>query len=171
MAYHDLSNLNHDRTLAAALGDMVVAWAEAESVLCATLARVTGMNINMCTMGYYRIPTFESRRKYLEALMAEWNAAASGFDKAAIAKEVDAISGLSKARNDWVHGVWCASANKTETVIFDFRRADGNGRRTPVKAAAIQNHVEALNKRVARLSSLISRHLMTGEPPHDAVDI
>lgn len=75
MAYHDLSNLNHDRSLAAALGDMVVAWAEAESVLCATLARVTGMNINMCTMGYYRIPTFESRRKYLEALMAEWNAA------------------------------------------------------------------------------------------------
>ena len=31
--YHDLANLNHDEKLAAALGNMVVAWAFAESAI------------------------------------------------------------------------------------------------------------------------------------------
>jgi hypothetical protein len=164
MGYKDLTTLNHDPDLAKALGNMMIAWAYAESSLCCAWARISGMNINMAMMGFYRIPTFEARRKVIQALLLEWNDPGR-FDKAAIEREVDAISDLSGTRNDWVHGVWCFNENKpAENVIFDFRRADDKGRRKPVKAADVQNHVDTVIRRAKELSRLVNRASLTGEP-------
>ena len=67
MAYRTITGLSHDPKLAAALGDMIVAWAYAETVLINTLTRVLGSNLNKIQAGYYRIPTFESRVRFLNA--------------------------------------------------------------------------------------------------------
>ena len=161
MGYNDLTNLNHDQELAVSLGNLVVSWAYAESSLVCVLARVSSMNINMAMYGYYRIPTFEARRKFIQALMIEWKT--TSFDKDAIAKEVDGLSDLSLSRNDWIHGVWCNNDEKPETVIFDFRRHEDKGRRKPVKAADVRNHNEAVVKRAREIDRLIRRAELTGD--------
>lgn len=164
-SYRDLKTLKHDPDLAQALGNMVIAWAYAETILCKTLARVSDMNINMATMGFYRIPTFEARRKFIQALLLEWKKH-DEYDKAAIEKEVDAISDLSGTRNDWIHGVWCFNINKmAETVIFDFRRSEHKGRLKPVKAGDVQNHADVVVKRAKKLDDLIEGGALTGPPP------
>jgi hypothetical protein len=56
----DIYDVENYPELAAALGNMVVAWAAAKTALVATLARSTGMTRNRCTIAYYRIPTFEA---------------------------------------------------------------------------------------------------------------
>jgi hypothetical protein len=157
MGYRDITSFDHDPELATALGNMVAAWAYAESTLCCVLARVSGMNINMAIMGFYRIPTFESRRKFIQALLVEWQKPGK-YDKEAIVKEVDAISDLSGTRNDWVHGVWCINTDKpSESAIFDFRKLENKGRRKEVKAPDVRNHVAAVVARSKRLSALIDR--------------
>lgn len=163
MGYKDLTTLDHDPDLAKALGNLAIAWAYAESTLCCVLARISGMNINMTMMGFYRIPTFEARRKYIQALMLEWHKPGK-FDKAAIAKEVDAISDLSKTRNDWIHGVWCFNEDEpSESVIFDFRRPEGKGRLKEVKATDVKTHVAAVIRHSKKLSGLINRYELTGD--------
>ncbi len=151
--YYDLPDLSHDPKLATALGNMVVAWANAESVLCGTMSRVSGININMALMSFYRIPTFEARRKFIQAMMLEWHP--KDWNKVGIEKEIDGLSDLSLTRNDWVHGVWCSNKEKTETIIFDYRRAEGKGRKKVVKDADVSNHVEAVRKRTKALALLI----------------
>jgi hypothetical protein len=161
MAYTDLTDLDHDKDLANALGNMVIVWAYAETALSAVLARVTGININMAIMGYYRIPTFEARTKFLQALISEWTTAE--YDKPAISKEVDRLMGNSAARNDWVHGVWCHDKAQSETVVFDYRRHEEKGRRKPVKAADVRNHIEAVRKHAKELMRLVRRGEMWGD--------
>src|SRR5437868_11802363 len=143
-----LRNLEHYPELATALGNMVVAWAHAETSLLFTLARVTGASVHMAQAGYYRIPTFESRTKFILALMQEWHPLAAEFNRGTIIKAVEKLSKLASARNGWVHGDWCVAADKSETVIFD-HRADSQSahRRRPVKAADVRNHNEAVLKR------------------------
>jgi hypothetical protein len=154
----DIKNLDHDVSLAAALGNMVVAWAYTEAILAGTFARICGIDINMATLGYYRIPTFEARVKCLLAFMLEWNP--KKYDKDAIAKEINAISGQSGARNDWVHGLWCYDKPTNETIIFDFRRHEDK-RSKPVKAADVQNHIKALLGHAEQLATLIEYRLIT----------
>lgn len=159
--FWDLETLSQDRDLAAALGDVMIAWAHAEATMSALLARASGMNVNMAMMGYYRIPTFDSRRKFLQSVIAEWKA--KDFDKPAIEKELEALSRLSKTRNDWVHGVWCRNYDSSQTVLFDLRAPEGPGRRKIVKAADVNNHVEAVNARSKELARLIRRGELWGE--------
>lgn len=164
MKYHSLRNLKHDPELATALGNMVVAWAHAETVLLLTLARVTGASVHMAQAGYYRVPTFESRTKFILGLMAEWHPAAD-FDREEILKAVEKLSKLASARNGWVHGDWCVAADKSHTVIFDHRTESGSPhRRRPVKAADIRNHNEAVLKRAAELDDLILTDELLASP-------
>jgi hypothetical protein len=62
-----LRDLSHDPKLAEALGNMVVAWAYAEETLIFSLARVADINLNMALAGLHRLPTFESRIKFIRA--------------------------------------------------------------------------------------------------------
>jgi hypothetical protein len=153
-AYYSLRDLAHDQKLAAALGDMVVAWAYAELSLMATQARILDVNLTLIQAGYYAIPTFGGRVKFTKALLREWEP--DGFDKVAIEATVDALDGLASARNHWVHGDWCG--NETEIVIFDHRREDTSPhRRKPVKPADVRNHVKAVLSRADTLNGLIDR--------------
>ena len=73
MATHKaLEDLSHDPKLANALGNMVVAWAHAEIIVFSTFARVADIGLNMAMESYYRIPTFESRVKFVLALLSQW---------------------------------------------------------------------------------------------------
>jgi hypothetical protein len=161
--YYDLDNLEHDPQMAKALGNMVVVWAYAEATLVGVLSRITDIHINMAMHGYYRIPTFEARVKFIQALLLEW--APKDFDKQAIKQEITALSRLAGSRNHWVHGVWCCTKDKSETVIFDFRkppdepraRQPKSGRRSIADSNDVETHVDAVRQRSKKLADLI-RH-------------
>ncbi len=156
--FNDLSDLDHDPAIAAALGNMVVAWASADATLAHAYGFVLGIDANIATAGYYRIPTFESRIKVLKAYIT---ASELPLDlKTDLTKAVDKLSSLAKSRNDWIHGLWGLSADKKMTVVFDYR-LPGEQKCRPVKAADIKNHVEAVWFRSDHIAEL------TGIPPAD----
>jgi len=154
ITYYALEDLSHDAKLAEALGTMVVAWARAEITIFCTFARVTDIGLNMAMESYYRIPTFESRVKFVLALIGEWKT--SSYDKDAITTALEKLAKLASTRNHWVHGDWCANPNKTETVIFNHRiHTASSDRRKPVKAADVANHCATVRKRRQALANLI----------------
>jgi len=133
---------------------MVVAWAYAETVLFSTFARATGIGLNMAMESIARISTFESRTKFILAIVSEWET--DEFDADAVATAVEKLAKLSGARNHWVHGDWCTNRAKTETVIFDHRQPHASlKRKKPVKAHDVAVHCEALKRRAAALATLI----------------
>ncbi len=152
--FFDIDTLDYDRELAAALGDMVIAWAYAETALVLTFSRITKVPVHNATIAYYRIPTFESRVKFICALLTEWDA--TDFDKKAIGREIMKLNALSRKRNGWIHAVWTRKEETKETVIFSFRSVNPDAERLkPVKATDVENHVEAVNKRSENLRSLV----------------
>jgi hypothetical protein len=152
--YFSLKDLSHAPDLAAALGNMVVAWAYAEHVLLQVISRVTSAGLNMSLAGYYRIPTFESRTKFILALLSEWST--FHYDKDAIVMRVEKLGKLAAARNQWVHGDWCANRSKTTTVIFNHRvSSESSERRKPVKKADVMNHCAAVLGRAEELAQLV----------------
>lgn len=152
MEHYDLWDLSHNPELARALGDMVVIWARAESGLAFVLAEVTGMDVNMAQHGYYRIPTFEARVKFILALIEEWGVPEPR--RKAFTTAVSKLAGLADARNRWVHGIWCIERPANTTVTFHLRAAPQKGRRLPVKVADVRNHVQAVRNRVEELRRL-----------------
>jgi hypothetical protein len=155
--YYSLEDLSHDPKLAEALGNMVVTWAYAENTLLQVISRVTGAGLNMALAGYYRIPTFESRTKFLLAIISEWDT--SHYDKDAIILRIEKLGKLASTRNRWVHGDWCSDLQKASTIIFN-HRADENSpdRRKPVKGADVTNHCQAVLKWTKELAQLIDTH-------------
>jgi hypothetical protein len=152
--YYAIKDLSHDPKLAEALGNMVVTWAHGENIMFCTLSRVADIGLNMSVAGYFRIPTFESRVKFILALIPEWKT--DKYDKAAITEAIEKLANLASARNHWIHGDWCANKEKTETVIFNHRvHPESDARRKPVKASAVNNHCDAVRKRANILSQLI----------------
>ena len=153
-SYRSISDLSHDPELAAALGNAIVAWAEAERMILATLARVMGIGLNNVQPGFYRIPTFEARVKFARALMTAWDA--GKFDKAAIDKQLVTLNRLASTRNHLIHGDWAAKMDLSQTVIFDHRSdASSPKRRKPIKAHDVRNHTNAVLACRKRLDELI----------------
>ena len=150
-----LRSLAHDRELAAALGNMVIAWAYADKLLIGTQARILRTNLNLIMAGFYRIPTFESRVKFTRALITEWES--RDFDRPAIDKAVKKLSDLSSARNHWIHGDWCATQDPSPKIVIFNHRVDVESadRRKPVKASDVLNHTEAVHRRCSALAQLI----------------
>ncbi len=156
MTYSALRDLSDDPKLAESLGNMVIAWAYAEETLIGVLACVSGMGLNMALDGYYRIPTFESRVKFIRSLFYEWQAPGN-IDKSVLDTEIDKLSHLSSTRNHWVHGNWCGDDATKGIIIFDHRAPiDSPHRSKPVKAADIRNHIQAVLLRANKLRSLIN---------------
>jgi hypothetical protein len=155
MEHLDLDNLDHDSDLANALGNMVVAWARAETVLVTVFAHVTGLHFNMATPAYYRIPTFEARSKVILALLPAWETKEKERrDK--LIKAVEKLSALAATRNGWIHSVWCVIKGTSDTVIFDFRKPDdAPGRRRAVKAHDVRDHVRAVLERTEAIEALV----------------
>jgi hypothetical protein len=164
MGYVDLDNLNHDPKLAEALGNMMVAWARAETQLANVFASIMRTHFNLAMAAFYRIPTFEARAKVLLGLLENRDNQQSHASE--IVAEIEALTRLAKTRNHWIHGVWCnEETNRLDTVVFDFRAPDDSDRRNkPVKAADITNHVSAVRNRTAILNKLIPLYYYPPKP-------
>jgi hypothetical protein len=158
--YYGISNLKHDRQLAAALGDMLVAWAAAENALLVAMAYVLSANLHQMQVGYYRVPTFEARTKLLRALIIEWKA--KGSEKDRMSHVISKLSKLSTVRNGWVHGDWAVDKARKKTVIFDFRETASSPKRNrPGKAADVTNHIKAVRNWTMELEALTAPWLET----------
>lgn len=155
MGYNDIDGLEHDKQLAEALGNMVVAWARAETAIMNVFICILDIPFNAAQTAYYRIPTFEARCKLVRALLSEWKPKKHDAKKIDVA--VNKIGKLGKTRNGWIHGVWCLNEEKPETVIFDFRAPEKsvNRRRRTVKTNDVLHHVETVRKRTKELNFLV----------------
>jgi exoribonuclease II len=154
MGYRDIDNLDHDPKLAETIGNLVVAWARAETALLNVFACTMTIHFNLATAAFYRIPTFEARTKVLLAILESWSD--PKYDPQKIAEQVTKLNRLAKTRNDWVHGVWCVDEDNPKTVVFDFRAGEESGRRNkPVKAADVENHLTAVRARITALNELV----------------
>lgn len=154
MVYQDINNLDHDPKLAEALGEMVVAWSRAETALVNIFACIANINFDMATMACFRIPTFEARTKVIQAMLSQWKP--TKYDPHEIEEAVRKLGKLAKTRNHWIHSLWCVDASRSETFVFDFRAPEDAPRRCkPVKAADVQNHVNAVKRRTANLEHLV----------------
>jgi hypothetical protein len=149
----EVSRLDHAPDLARELGDMVVAWANAETALSFAFAAVCKTNVNDVAGAYYRIPTFESRTKVIRAFLVHFTD--PRFDASAISLVVTKLNGLAKSRNKWIHGVWATDPRRKETFVLSLRETDPSKRRTPVKASDVHNHVEAVRARTQDLFRLL----------------
>jgi hypothetical protein len=145
-AFGTIRDLGHDRALAAALGDMIVAWADAERVLHDIMHRMTKMSYPMIADIFARVPTFESRVKIVQTVIDRW--AFPDRDRDKVAAAIRKLSALSKTRNRWVHGSWVATIDRSLTVVFDNRERRGtSGHRRTVKAHDVALHVATVNER------------------------
>lgn len=152
MAYVDLDNLDHDPDLANAFGNMIIAWARAETALVASFAYVAGFHFNTASVAYYRIPTFESRIKVILAMIEEWSA--NEQTRSDLSKAIEKLSDLAGTRNSWVHGIWCQDSHTGGTVTISLR-ARTQSRVKPTKAHDVNDHTRALRQRTADLNKLI----------------
>lgn len=148
-----LRDLKHDRELAAALGDMVIAWSNAEQALVQVFHKLTNTSHAMATAAYYRIPTFEARTKTIRAMLSEWET--DQYDPAEIQRAILKLNGLARTRNNWVHSTWLWQNGSGGTYICDYREEkDDPKRMRPVKAADVANHVEAVQLRAQAIWDL-----------------
>jgi hypothetical protein len=141
----------HDRELASSLGDMVVAWSAAEYALINVFGIVTSTPWAMASVGYYQIPTFESRTKVLRGMLGKWET--DRWPTVAISTEIEGLNRLGKTRNHWIHAYWVKRLMLPEVFTFDMRAEPREP--IPVKAADIRNHVAAVHRRNRSLHDLI----------------
>ncbi|MEF2074955.1 hypothetical protein [Consotaella aegiceratis] len=142
--YTDIDSFDRDPEIATALGNMVVAWATAETALMFAMCAICEISTDMAHFGFYRIPTFEARVKFLQGMIPAWST--TQYDKDEISRTIDRISRLSATRNNWVHGVWSKHRSTDEVVVFNFRAKEGSGRIKPVKAQDINHHAMTLRQ-------------------------
>jgi hypothetical protein len=143
-----------DREIAAALGDMVIAWSAAEYSLIEVFATVAAIPWPMASAAYYQMPTYESRTKVLSAMLAKWETAP--FPVATLVNEINALSRLSKTRNHWVHGYWVQQLMGPTISTFDMRGPEPREAK-PVKAADISNHVAAVQRRTRAIQEALHK--------------
>lgn len=162
-----LDKLRGNDDIAMALGNMIVAWSHAEEALVLAMSVVGRIDIDQAAHGFYRIPTFESRVKFILAMIPWWNDAT--FDKAALTKAIDALSKLASTRNGWVHNTWVAdvSVGGGEIYIINQRAPRGSSFYKPVKVHDICFHSETVIKRTEELFELLGSRLPE-TPPQDS---
>jgi hypothetical protein len=152
--YFRIQNLDEEPELAAALGNMVIAWSYAEQALMNVMGRVTGLPLNTVLGAYYRIPTINSRMQFLLVLLEQWKM--PKFDPTAIEREIIGLAKLSATRNHWIHNEWCRGGPSKEIVQFDQRaKVDSPHRRKVIKATDVSNHNDAVLKRCRKIDQLI----------------
>lgn len=139
-----------------ALGNMIVAWSCAEHALVHAMANVTGMDLNQASKGFYRIPTFESRVKFILAMIPGWDADEN--QKQAFTKAIEALSGLAATRNSWVHNSWVEDVSIGGGGVFAIneRAAPGKQWHKEVKAHDINHHSETVIRRTNELRALLT---------------
>lgn len=158
-AYCTIRDLHGSPELAAALGNMLVAWSDAERSLQAVIHKATDMDQRLISDIFSQVPTFDGRKKLAKTLLDRWVHA--GPEQEAVKTAIDQLSRLAKTRNDWVHGAWAEpmiAGTDLPKVIFDYREPHGSRkRRKPVKAVDILGHVRAVNQKALDIIELTAQ--------------
>lgn len=150
----DIDNLDHDPALAQALGNMVVAWAKAETALVHLYAYAMNHNYDMAMAAYYRIPNFETRTKMIAASLVHWET--RDYDVAAIKTAVAKLVKLARTRNKWIHGTYGLKDGSDKTILYDARAEPGTPEhRKRIKDADVLNHISAVRRRTRDLEKLV----------------
>ena len=153
--FHGKKDLSDDRELAAALGDMLVAWSNAEDALQNVFKLMTDMSWEMIQAGYFAIPTLRSRAEFLKSMLKEWEQ--DTYDADEISRQIDKLYRLAKTRNDWVHGQYAGRNFSGGTVIFDMKEERGSNKRLRnMKTSDVRSHVDAVQKRADKIRELVT---------------
>src|SRR4051812_3740624 len=99
--FTDLESLQNRRggsEIAAALGNLVIAWSSAESKLVAVLRVIENISYNDAARQYYKMTSFGSRKNLLRKKISEWNS--DKYEKDTICALIEELNGLSNQRNN-----------------------------------------------------------------------
>ena len=139
MIYRSIWSASDDKELATAIGDVILAWTQAEYDLVAMLAAMLDIPFNRASQLYHKIPNFRGRTQALYALMA----CTDGFEqfRPFIAK----LSKLSKTRNEIVHGAFIRAYEGKEIrrIRLD-EPSQSDNRSVPTKAHDIFQHADTV---------------------------
>ena len=161
--YYELDSLEHDNGLAVEFGHIMVAWSKAEDMIALASSAIIGIDQNLSLELMLRIPTFESRTKWMQLLLDHWQKNAP--QKALATKKIlTKLSELSVQRNAWVHGRWCKHQRSNQTKVFDLRKPLGD-RGKIVTATALKNHRLAVRRLTDKLIAQFPGFLLYSHEP------
>jgi hypothetical protein len=151
MSFFSVHSAEKVQGLATALGDMLLAWTEAEDAQIHAMAAMLSIHINDALRVYQKLPNFRSRTQMLY-LLIELHPPYE-----AISAEVGGLSKLSKTRNRYVHGGFIQSISEpTDIRSIDYSERSGSPNRSkPTKPADITNHANAVRKRAKALMRIL----------------
>ncbi len=155
--YHDKRDLNDDQELAAALGNMIVAWSAAETALQLVFRLVTNLPWEIVEVNYFKKkPTLQARTEFLKDVLNKWET--SDYDVAEIISQIEKLYRLAGTRHHWVHGKFAGLNRANETVVFDMRE-DRNSpdRIKPIEPAHVRVHIKAVHNRIDEIKALIEQ--------------
>jgi len=162
--FYEIDSLEHDLALATEFGHVMVAWSKAEDMIACASSAIIGIETNLAQELMVRIPTFESRTKWIQLLLGHWQK--NDPKKAKNLKViVEALSELASQRNGWVHGKWCKHQRSNRTMVFDLRKPAGKSRGKIVTAMALKNHRMAVRKLTDQLISELPGYLLLSDAP------
>jgi hypothetical protein len=156
-AYTPIDCGNQVQELARALGDMILAWQNAEYAQVDCFAAILNTEHYKASRLYQKLPNFRSRTQAL-LLLVELHPAFT-----AIQPHVLKLSKLSKTRNGWVHGVMLMpfggirspdDLNDLRTIDLD-EPSESDKRSKPIKAGDIKNHADAVRHASASLTEAL----------------
>ena len=104
--------LDHAPEIAHALGDVIVAWSHAESVVLALFQSLTRLEYSECATVFYSIPNFEGRIRLVKNVAKSRPKLKDRAD--ALMTALEGLRGLSVTRNSYVHHAWAADAEGSE---------------------------------------------------------
>jgi hypothetical protein len=134
-----------DEALAAAIGDVILAWGMAEWAQVGMMAAILGIEHNRASTLYYQFSNFRSRTNALNALIVD----APAFEP--LSPFVAKFSKLSKTRNEIVHGLYIQEAGtpKIYRARMDVPRESGR-RSVATKPNDIRQHAEKVREEAQR---------------------
>ncbi len=162
--YYELDSLEHDLPLAAEFGHLIVCWSKAEDMIGIVAAEVIGIDHNLSLELMMRIPTFESRIKWMRHLLSQWEKTHPAKAKA-VASLIIKLSELSVQRNQWVHGKWGKHETSKRTKCFDIRKPPGPDRGKVVNAQSMKMNRIAVTKATDGLIKIFPGSLLPSGAP------
>ena len=139
MIYRPIWSASDNQDLATAIGDVILAWTQAEYDLVAMLAAMLDIPMNRASQLYHKIPNFRGRVQVLYTLMA----CTDVFEQ--FRPFISKLSSLSKTRNAIVHGAFIRAVEGLEIrrVRLD-EPSESDNRSAVTKAHDIRQHADTV---------------------------
>jgi hypothetical protein len=139
--YHPVTSHEQHPKLAAAIGDVILAWTEAENAQVGLFAAMLNIPHAKASRLYQKLPNYRSRTQALCALVD----LDSGF--AELKTFVLKLSGLSKKRNNFIHGLYIEQWGGGDLRLVDLDEPSESPKRSgPTKPNDIHQHAQAVRK-------------------------